>query len=234
MLEMVEFGTLNGQSAIEQGITITPNGGTNTTCLFITGSTSSLGNGTGHADSTQVDINNVVSTNNVDGLRAISYRGMENPWGNLWSMIAGVNIVGSGNSAGGSIMICEDFNYSNSSKYHDIGFNLPNVQTWVNAFGYSGLEYDWVYLPAECSESANSSLPIGDGIWTVTNLNGSMIVASGGSYGFREECGPFYYACDRTVQDSARRNYGAKLLYVPTKNATYTANIAKWNTYMGG
>lgn len=60
-----------------------------------------------------------------------------------------------------------------------------------------------------------------------------MIVATGGSMGYKEECGPFYYAADRTLSSSARYNYGAKLMYIPTKNSTYTANIAKWNTYMG-
>jgi len=98
--------------------------------------------------------------------------------------------------------------------------------------GLGASKYDWVFMPIECAQTANSLLPVGDSIWTINGLNVDTALASGGSYGFQEECGPFYYAADRTVSETARPNYGAKLLYIPTKNATYTANIAKWNTYM--
>ena len=232
MLQMVEYGTMNGQNAIEEGITYIPNG-SDGQCMFITGSTASLGNGTGHASETTMDVNGTRSTVNTNGQRAIIYRGMENPWGNLWSMIGGVKIVGNGTNGGGEIYICKDFNYSGEN-YDDIGFNLPSIYGWINAMGYGNSEYDWVYMPAECSTSANSASPVGDSLWTVGNLNGTMILATGGSFGFKEECGPFYYAADRNTEASARNNYGAKLLYIPTKNATYTANIAKWNTHMGG
>ena len=232
MLEMIEFGTMNGQSAIEDGITYIPEG-SNGQCMFITGSTASLGNGSGHASSTTMDVNGYQSTVSDAGKRAITYRGMENPWGNLWSMIGGVNVNGNGAKNGGEIVICKDFNYSGNN-YEDVGFYLPSVYGWVNAMGYGREEYDWVYLPVECSNSANSLLPVGDYLWTVGNLNGNMILATGGSFGFKDECGPFYYAADRDATTCARNNYGAKLLYIPTKNATYTANIAKWNAYMGG
>ena len=235
MLEIVEFGTMNGQSAIESGITYTPEG-TNGQCLFITGSTSSLGNGTGHAASTQINTNGTISTMTENGKRAISYRGMENPWGNFWSMIGGINVYGNSYQAGGTPYICTDFNYTPTNignNYEEIGFNLPSTYGWVNAMGYGNDKYDWVYMPAECSTNATSLLPVGDALWTIPNLNTTTVVATGGSFGFKEECGPFYYAADRTSNESARINYGAKLLFIPTKNATYTANIAKWNTYMG-
>ena len=237
MLEMVEFGTMNGQSAIEQGITYIPNNAGNNTCYFITGSTSALGNGTGHATETQVDIGGNISTFNTDTMRAISYRGMENPWGNFWSMIGGINVIGNGAQGGGIPYICTDFNYTPGeagNNYEDIGFNIPSIYGWVSAMGYGKSAYDWVYLPIECSSNANSLLPVGDGMWTIPNLNGSMIVATGGSMGYKEECGPFYYAIDRNVVNSARNNYGAKIMYIPTKNSTYTSNISKWNAYMGG
>ena len=237
MLEMVEFGTMNGQAAIEQGITYIPSNAGNNTCYFITGSTSALGNGTGHATSTQVDIGGNISNSTVDTMRAISYRGMENPWGNFWSMIGGINVIGNSTQDGGVPYICTDFNYTPTvagNNYEDIGFNIPSRYGWVNAMGYGNSNYDWVYLPAECSTNANSLLPVGDGMWTVPNLNGSMIVATGGSMGYKEECGPFYYAIDRNLSTSARYNYGAKLMYIPTKNNIYLANISKWNAYMGG
>jgi hypothetical protein len=171
-----------------------------------------------------------------EGYRAISYRGMENPWGNFWSMIGGINVSGNSLNQGGIPYICTDFNYTPgvvSSNYEDIGFNLPSTYGWINAMGYGNEKYDWVYLPIECSTTANSLVPVGDSLWTSGNLNGNVIVATGGSFGQKEACGPFYYAADRTLVESARSNYGAKLLYIPTKNSTYTANIEKWNAYMG-
>jgi hypothetical protein len=49
MLEIVEFGMMNGQTALESGITSAMSNGAS--ALYITGSTASLGNGIGHAAS---------------------------------------------------------------------------------------------------------------------------------------------------------------------------------------
>ena len=233
MLEIVEFGTMNGQDALELGICISA--GTNALCY--TGSTASLGNGTGHANATNIDVNGNVTEFTNDGDRAISYRGMENPWGHLWSMIGGVNVVGNATQEGGSIYICDDFNYTPQAvgnNYHDIGFNLPNRFGWISAMGYGKEEYDWVYMPIECAETATSLSPVGDSLWTEPGLIGVRHVATGGSFGFRDECGPFYYAADRNVEDTPRKNYGAKLLFIPQKNNIYLSNITKWQNYIGG
>lgn len=235
MLEMVEFGTMNGQNVLGEGITYAANNASN--CLYRTGSTSSLGSASGEATSTQVDISGNISTMNTSGYRAISYRGMENPWGNLWSMVGGVNITGDGASGGGVPYICTNYNYtpgSNGSNYESLGFNLPSAYGWINAMGYGNDKYDWVYMPVECSSSANSLLPIGDTVWPTNNLNGTVALVHGGAFGFKEECGPFQYGADRQFANTARANYGVKLLFVPTKNETYTANITKWNSYIGG
>lgn len=235
MLEIVEFGTMNGQTALEQGITYNPSN--SMVCLFITGSTAHLGNGTGHANETSVNINGNISTVNSAGYRAITYRGMENPWGNLWQLIGGINVKGDGSSGGGAPYICTDFNYTPSevgANYEDIGFNLPATYKWISAMGIGNTKYDWVFLPIECSQTATSLLPIGDSIWSTNGLNGINILASGGSYGYQEECGPFYYAADRNLSESSRANYGAKLLYIPQKDSIYTANVAKWQEHMEG
>jgi hypothetical protein len=126
MLEIVEFGSMNGQLSLGDGISYTVSNATN--CLFITGSTSSLGNTSGQALNTQVNINGNISILSDTGHRAISYRGMENPWGNLWSMISDVNIVGNGSTGGGIPYICTNYNYTPGtagSNYESIGFSLP-------------------------------------------------------------------------------------------------------------
>ncbi len=236
MLEIVEFGQMNGQNALEAGIT-NLNYTSNKNCSAIIGSTSVLGNSSGHATTTISNNNGVELTNTEAGKRAISYRGMENPWGNIWNMIGGINIKGDGYSQGGAPYICNDFNYTPSlinSNYEYIGFNLPSTYGWINGMGYGEEKYDWVYLPAECASGANSLLPVGDNLWTVGNVSENKIIAVGGTYGFGEADGPFYYACDSSANNSNKHNYSARLMFIPTKNAIYENNILKWTNVMGG
>ena len=236
MLSIVELGTMNGQDAIESGISdITNVNGVN--CASYTGSTAALGNATGHAESSINEVNGTETEYDVAGKRAISYRGMENIWGNMWRFIGGLNIHGDGYAQGGKPYICKNFNYildSIPSNYEYIGFNLPTTQGWISAMGYGSADYDWVLLPAECASTANSALPVGDSLWVTGNLAGYRIAGIGGSYSFKESNGLFYYACDRSSSDSARPNYGANLMFIPTKNSIYTANIQKWNSKIGG
>ena len=233
MLSMVEFGQPNLQSALEAGI-VNITGVADTNCSSITGSTSTLGNATGVADSTRNEINGAYTSYNNAGKRAISYRGIENPWGNLWHFIGGVNIYGvSGRDGGGYPYICKNFNYQydNVTNYENVGFQLPANHSWISAMGYSNEDYDWVFMPAECS-SANSALPVGDSLWTNPVLNGINCAILGGTWESNTEAGPFYYGCDREI-DYYKFSFGANLMFIPAKNDIYTANINKWNSKMG-
>lgn len=235
MLEMVEFGQMNGQNAIESGIS-SISGSSSVNCASITGSTSALGNSTGAASSTISDIGGQQTTQTTAGKRAISYRGVENPWGNIWRLIGGTIIRGDGASQGGAPFICTNFNYTPdtvSSNYEDIGFNLPSSSGWVNAMGYGNSKYDWVYLPIESGSNASSALPVGDNLYTVSNLSENKVIVYGGPHNHNDSNGAFYYGADRNVADSARLNYGARLMFIPTKNSTYTANITKWTNKVG-
>ena len=100
--------------------------------------------------------------------------------------------------------------------------------------GYGDSKYDWVFLPVETATTANSLLPIGDNLWVVANTTSNRILAIGGSYNSGDDNGLFYYAADRTVDDSKRDNFTARLMFIPTKNSTYSSNIVKWRAKMGG
>ena len=232
MLEIVEYGTMNMQAEIEQGIT---NISTDTSSnhASITGSTASIGNGTGVAESTVND----GTSYNTPGKRAICYRGMENPWGNIWHFIGGIIINGNRISRGGLPYICKDFNYTDNQigrNYESINFTLPSTQDWVSAMGYGNSTYDWVYMPIECAETANSATPIGDKIWTVNNLNGNCVVVSGGMWTSGTNSGPFYYGCDRTIEQSSNNSYSARLMYIPVFNSNnYNTNYQAWLAKMG-
>ena len=234
MLELIEFGTMNGQAALGKGISnITSNGSYNQAAL--TGSTSSLGNASGAAAETTIETNNESYTVTDEDKVAISYRGMENPWGNTWTMLGGVMVYGNTVSNGGVPYICSDYNYSYNglgNNYESVEFSLPNENGWVAALGYGSKKYDWLLMPATVNGGANSTLPVGDNGWFDSNLTGYRAVVHGGGWSFGESDGPFYYACDHAPTDTQYRSYGSRLMFVPTKNNIYTANIAKWQREM--
>ena len=94
--------------------------------------------------------------------------------------------------------------------------------------GYGSSEYDWLLMPATCNSNANSALPIGDNGWFTSNLSGLRVVVQGGGWSFKDSDGLFYYGCDVDPTQSMPKSYGARLLFVPTKNSIYNANIVKW------
>lgn len=230
MLEMVEFGTLNGQTALEKGICEIPND-MNLNCASLTGSTANLGNATGAAAETINETGGTMTTYSVNGKRAISYRGVENPWGNIWRMVAGANVYGNGQMAGGQLYICTDGNYDVlriDDNYEAVGFYLPSVYGWISNMGYGNEKYDWIYAPALCASTANSLLPVGDNLWTTANLNGKHILLAGGAWAFEDADGPFYYGADRPSNNNGR-NCGCRLMFTPNKSASYyNTNITKW------
>lgn len=235
MLMLIELGTLNCQNAIESGVSNVSDID-NYNCASQTGSTASLGNTTGAATSTTNITNGTTNVYDNAGRRAISYRGMENPWGNMWRFIGGLNIYGNGASQGGIPYICTDFNYTPaqiSNNYESAEFCLPSANGWVSAMGYGNEKYDWLLMPAETS-GANSALPVGDSIWVTANLNGVNVVGIGGSWQQQENNGIFYYACDNDPTRHSR-TVNARLMHIPIYNdATYIANVTSWTNKMKG
>lgn len=222
MLEMVEFGTTNVQTALENGI-VSVNKSSTDNCVAITGSTTSLGNATGAATSTTVVLNNNPITYSTPGSRAISYRGMENPWGNQWRVVGNMTIKGSGTNAGSP--------YYNGDTA--LGITIPAASSyWINAFG-ADANYDWVYMPIECGGAANSALPIGDTLWSTSNLVGETIVSVGGICNSGNSAGIFHYGCDISTAAKLRAS-GGRIMFVPQKNTVYNNNITKWRQHYGG
>lgn len=234
MLQTVEYGMPNGQAALEKGICNITNY-TNRNCSSLTGSTSSLGNASGVAESTTNTSEGSARVYTEEGKRAISYRGVENPWGNIWRLVGGANVVGNGAQAGGILYICTNFNYSaetSPANYESIGFALPKLPDWISAFGKPAEKYDWVYMPIETS-NANSAVPIGDNVWVNNNLNTTNLVTAGGPWHFAENDGMYYYGCDQQINTIAR-SISARLMYIPvTKDSIYQSNLSDWRSRRG-
>ena len=90
--------------------------GSDTTSSYAaaTGSTASLGNGTGRAEKTTTYEGGVAKEYTVDGKTSVCWRGKENFWGNLWKFVYGINIWGNGKMGGGQPYICSDFSFAES------------------------------------------------------------------------------------------------------------------------
>ena len=215
MLMLVELAG-NFQTVVGQGVVSISDSPNTTNNSSYTGSTASLGNGTGRAAETINERNGTEYTETADGKTAVSYRGMENPWGNIWDFVYGINIHGNGNQKGGIPYICTDFNFAeskNSGNYESAGFTVTNANGYISAFGYGNEDYDWLFIASECT--GTSALPIGDYTYITVNLNGYRIAPLGGCWFNGAYAGGFYWVLDYGV-GIRRRHVGGRLVYVPT------------------
>lgn len=231
LLMIIEMGSMNLQTAIAQGVvSIAYNSSYN--CSSLTGSTASLGNGTGQATETTNEKGGATTVETANGKTSICWRGKENFWGNIWKFVYGVNIWGNGSMGGGQPYIASDFDFAesrNSNNYEAAGFTVTNAAGYISAMGYS-TACDWLFMASETL--GNSSLPVGDYTYVTANLNGYRIARLGGDWNSGTGAGAFYWYLNYGV-GSRYRDIGGRLVYVPTKDsAAYTAAIASWEAQM--
>lgn len=235
MLMIIEMGMMNLQTAIAQGVVSLPwTTGSDTTSSYAaaTGSTASLGNGTGRAEKTTTYEGGVAKEYTVDGKTSVCWRGKENFWGNIWKFVYGINIWGNGKMGGGQPYICSDFSFAeskNSGNYEPAGFTVTNANGYISAMGYS-TACDWLFIASECL--GNSSLPVGDYTYITVNLNGYRIAQLGGRWNGGGNAGGFCWTLYYGVGGRGR-SIGGRLVYIPTRDsATYTAAIEAWKQKM--
>ena len=215
LLMAIELGSFNTQTAIGMGIVYNATSGSDN-CSSLTGSTSALGNVTGMAGETIYDVAGTETPFNTNGKVAVSYRGMENPWGNIWKQVNGINFWGDGNMGGGQAYICSDFNFDeskHSGNYKSTGFSIANANNYISALGYGSEKYDWLFLPSEVL--GNNALPVGDKCYVTANLNGYKIALHGAAWHSGDPSGDYNYSCANNVE-LVNNAVGGRLLYVPT------------------
>lgn len=215
LLMMIELGIMSTQNGIGQGV-VSITGSTAYNCSSLTGSTADLGNATGQAVKTINEIGGTQTAYTESGKVSVSYRGIENPWGNSSKHIQGINIWGDGSMGGGQPYIANNFTFNeskHSDNYEPVGFTLSNANGYIKAMGYGSEKYDWLFMPSEIG--GTSALPVGDIVYIAPNLNGYRIIQQGGSCRSGDRAGSFSLICNGTVGDRSR-GAGGRLLYVPT------------------
>lgn len=216
MLMAIEYGSLNLQSAFNSGITKITSGSTTENIAAITGSTLSLLNASGQASSTTITRGNTSNTYTNSGWCAISYRGVENPYGNIWQFIDGVEIYNRVIS----------YNGTNTT------FKAPTSSGWINGFGYH-TNIDWVFIPIEVGNGANSNLPIGDYLYVNNTSDKKYTCIVGGYSTSSDNAGPFYYAFDLEEDTFHYCHDSGRVMFIPTANSTTeTNNYNAWYNTM--
>lgn len=213
LLMIIELGTMNTQNGINQGVvSIVDNSSYN--CAVHTGSTSSLGNATGRATTSIGYKGEDRNEYTGESQTSISFRGVENFWGNIWKSIEGLRFWGNTHCLGGQPYVCKDFNYTEnkmSDNYEAVGFTLPNSNGYIKAMGYDN-NFDWLFIPSKVG--GDSSKPVGDHTYVTPNLNDYRVALLGGDWNHGSRAGGFYLSCNGWVGSRAR-DIGGRLVYVP-------------------
>lgn len=201
ILFLVEYASFNIQEKLGAGVTTKTDDGA-TSMAEITGATTTLGNKSGQ----------VINTN---GYSVVAYRGEENPFGNLWKWVDGINTNNRSTFAAGDTgtIYVADHGFKDNSgdaPYHEVGFSSVYL-TWsyISAFGYAE-DDDWLFYPTE--GKGNSSLPVGD-CGQVLNP-GLRVAVLGACWNSGSDSGLF---CLHVAYGSGfrSRRIGGRLLYVP-------------------
>lgn len=217
LLMMIELGTMNFQSAIGQGVVSVTSVG-NYNCSSLTGATRSLGNATGNAPWTTNEIGGTQTTYypSDTGKISVTYRGIENLWGNIYKHINGINVWGDGTMKGGQPYIADDFDFSETKhddNYKPVGFTLPNENGYIKAMGYGSKEYDWLLMPSEVG--GTSALPVGDYVNATADVNAHKVVMYGGMWNSASAAGGFTYYCSDGA-GTKYKSFGGRIVYIPT------------------
>ena len=200
LLFLVEYASFDMQSKLGIGVTNKVDDGS-TNMAELTGATSTLGNASGSV--TQ-------NTFNV-----ISYRGEENPYGNIWKWVDGINIY---NYSEGSVYIA-DHTFADSKKdgaYQDAGITIAGADGYVSAFAYNE-DFDWLFIASEVSGS--NSLPVGDYLYQNKASAMYAVVRFGGYWYGGSYAGGFCWRGTSNVVSDISRAIGGRLLYAPSSAA---------------
>ena len=211
MLMLIEFASFDVQKSIgagnvnrswlEDGINWSEN----------TGATAALGNTTG-AVTIVVPGQTSGTTQNIV---MVTYRGEENPWGNIWKHEDGINVMPKWRHD----FYIADHGFADAKAdgtYTKVGFPMAFTEGYISAFGYDE-DFDYLFIASETL--GNSSLPVGD--YTYSNIAPSdwHIVLVGACWPNGLTAGVLSRYSYDAVGARLRNISGGRLVYVPQEAA---------------
>ena len=184
LLYLVEFADWDSQTVIGQGVV-------NADAAVSCGGTDSMTYHTGRAAGT-------------DGQTPVQYRWIENPWGNVFEWIDGVNF-----SEKAAYICTNPDNYADDTgtNYTAAGVTLPS-SGYITDLGMSEA-FPWSFIPNTSGGSSTTYVP--DYVYSNT---GWRVLLVGGGWVNSADAGLFYFDANGT-SSSAGAGIGARLLFVP-------------------
>lgn len=186
LLYIVEFADWNTQSKIGKG-------NSSNSSVESSGGTDSMTYHTGRASG-------------ADGASSVQYRHIENPWGNVFDWVDGINFSGS------IVYVCTDpakYVDSTSTGYTNAGTRASSGG-YISALGASTTA-PWAFYPSSTRGSEATYIP--DYMWTSSDW---LVLGVGGCVDNNSNAGMFCFGSDH---DSSFSNgkFGARLMFVPSK-----------------
>lgn len=198
LLFIIEYATFNSQGALGAGFITDTSGDTTSAKAKNTGSTQTLGNKSGSVE--------------VDGVIFPTYRGEENLWGNIFTVVDGFTIEGKGKNNGWYAL--GDYRENGiDGSYKPFGFTIAKENGYVKYFGYSE-DADFAFIPGKANDGANSALPVGDFFYQNNAWDGFIVARLGGYWSNGADAGLFDWYLYSAFTNRIH-NAGARLVYAP-------------------
>ena len=211
MLMLIEYASFNMQKAIgvgnvnrawlEDGINWSEN----------TGATAALGNASG-AVTIVVPGQTAGTTQNIV---MVTYRGEENPYGNIWKHEDGINVMPKWKHD----FYIADHSFADAKAdgaYVKVGFPMAFTEGYISAFGFDE-DFDYLFIASETN--GDSSLPVGDYTYSNVAPPDWHIVVVGGGWNYGVGAGVLFRYSSDAVGDRTRDISGGRLVYVPQEAA---------------
>lgn len=140
----------------------------------------------------------------VDGKTAVQYRWIENPWGNVWEWIDGINFS---DYAAWISLDNANFKDDTTSGYTYTGVTLP-TSNYIKFLRYSSI-CPWGFLSNESGGSETTYIPD----YVYSNA-GWRVLSVGGDYGNASNAGLFCFS-GSNASSNTHKLVGARLQYNP-------------------
>ena len=184
LLYLIEYANFDSQTQIGRGVV-------DVSAAVNTGATASLGNASGKASGT-------------DGQVSISYRGIENFWGNVWKWVDGINIKADRNPWIANHDFASD---TFAHPYVDTGLTNGATNGYVINIGFgSGLDYG--FLASDVTAGSDSTYLCD----YYNQTTGNMAALFGGSWTNASNAGAFRWILDYAASTVAS-SFGARVAF---------------------